>query len=164
MRMLLRRSKCFMNTSYERLPNVPSVRQMWMWSSRKPSGVGMLQSLSRSVSLSYLCLRVTCLATAHSVLVIVSWFCLNVKFVAKLWCIIKIFCFQCASFLGFLWRGLVFFFPAFPIEILWKEWGVCEKYYGLWKQNLLRPSKWYGKWEMGRVGYLLCYAGILSVY
>lgn len=51
--MLIRRSICFINMNYEKLPNVPSVPQMWMWSSlRKPSGAGMLQSLPRSVPLS----------------------------------------------------------------------------------------------------------------
>lgn len=156
--MHLRRSICFINTSYERLPNVPSVRQMWMWSSpRKPSGVGMLQSLPHSVPLSYLCLRVTCLATAHSVLVIVSLVCLNVKFVAKLWCIIKIFCLQCA---GFLW--CFFFLPSHRniVKGMRSLREILRTVETKATQTLKMVRGMNGWWEGG----VICYAGIMSVY
>lgn len=121
--MLLRSSICFINMSYERLPNVPSVHQIWMWSSlRKPSGVdnatgaALLCAIVLSVpqsDLSHYCtlsdlfeLQVCCRALAHHKNILSP--------VCSFW-----------EFFFFL------FFSIFPIEILWKEWGVCEKYYGL---------------------------------
>lgn len=151
--MLLRSSICFINMSYERLPNVPSVHQMWMWSSlRKPSGVGnatvtaLLCAIVLSVPQSDLSRY--CMFSVSDC----SMGCLNIRCVAELWHIIKIFCLYCADFRVFSF----FFFSCLPHRNIVKGMRSLREILRTVETKATQTFKMVREWEMGGWGSLVC--------
>lgn len=147
--MLLRSSICFINMSYERLPNVPSVHQMWVWSSlRKPSGVGnaAVAALLCAIVLSVPQSALSCCCT----LSVSDCFmgCLNFRCVAELWHIIKILCLQYADF-G--WLSLFFFF-CLPHRNIVKGMRSLREILRTVETKATQTFKMVREWEMGGVG------------
>lgn len=152
--MLLRSSICFINMSYERLPNVPSVHQMWMWSSlRKPSGVG---NAAVTALLCAIVLSVPqCDLSHHCTLSVRDCFraCLNFRCVAKLWHIIKIFYLRCADF----WRFFFYYFLfCLPHRNIVKGMRSLREILRTVETKATQTFKMVREWEMGGWGSLVC--------